>query len=358
MISENLTMPAKYESAKDDMLQTMYTAMDNAREGITISDAALPGNPLIYVNEGFLKMSGYTREEIIGTNCRFLQGRDTNRATVKMLGNAIANREAIQVDLLNYHKNGKAFWNTLSLTPVFDEYNMLINFIGVQDDITVKKEKEAIELKIARQQLINSTTLLVQEKQRKDIGEELHDNINQMLATTRLYLTMAMENKDQQDELIEQSRQFVDKTIEEIRKLSKSLVAPKLYEVSLNSSLCDLVEEIELVVPFKIYYTSHLLNEDALDEEKKLMLFRITQEQLNNCIKHSHANNISINLEQRNNSVILSIKDDGVGFNPSEKAEGIGLKNIRSRIEFQNGTMHLETSPGNGCLMIIYLPCD
>jgi PAS domain S-box-containing protein len=85
---------------KKDMLQIIYTAMDNAQEGITISDATQPDNPLIYVNEGFLKMCGYSKEEIVGKNCRFLQVVETDRSTVDNIRNAIQKREPIQVDLL------------------------------------------------------------------------------------------------------------------------------------------------------------------------------------------------------------------------------------------------------------------
>jgi two-component system sensor histidine kinase UhpB len=120
--------------------------------------------------------------------------------------------------------------------------------------------------------------------------------------------------------------------------------------------LKELTEDIALVAPFKINYAFDNLNESILSEQEKIMLFRITQEQLNNTIKHSNANNVCIHLMQKDNLIVLIIRDDGVGFDTDIKAEGIGLKNIRSRIEFYNGNMLIETSPGNGCNMIITLP--
>ncbi|GFH15601.1 putative LOV domain-containing protein, partial [Haematococcus lacustris] len=111
-------------------------ALSSCSEGITISDATLPDCPLVYVNDAFCCITGYGREEVLGRNCRFLQGPDTSLEAVAQLRAAVAERRATTVELVNYRKQGLKFWNRLSITPVFDEQGVLVLYIGVQSDIT------------------------------------------------------------------------------------------------------------------------------------------------------------------------------------------------------------------------------
>lgn len=118
-------------------------ALDAAAEGITIADARLPDRPLIYANQGFVRMTGYPVAEVIGRNCRFLQGSDTDPGAADDIRRAIdAERECV-VEILNYRKDGSTFWNRLSITPVRDESGRVSHFIGLQSDVTVRRLAEA-----------------------------------------------------------------------------------------------------------------------------------------------------------------------------------------------------------------------
>ncbi|MDX1740977.1 MAG: PAS domain-containing protein, partial [Rhodothermales bacterium] len=117
-------------------------ALAAAAEGITISDPRLPDNPLIYANEGFERLTGYAVSEVIGRNCRFLQGPDTSPETVDVIREAIRADEACTVQILNYRKDGSPFWNRLSITPVRDTSGVVTNHIGIQSDISAQKEAE------------------------------------------------------------------------------------------------------------------------------------------------------------------------------------------------------------------------
>lgn len=114
-------------------------ALDVALEGFTISDARQPGMPLIYVNHGFEILTGYTAAEVLGKNCRFLQGERTNEKAKQRLRKAIETCQPCVVEILNYHKNGSPFWNRLSITPVRDEDGQTTHFIGVQSDVTARR---------------------------------------------------------------------------------------------------------------------------------------------------------------------------------------------------------------------------
>ncbi len=123
-------------------MRLMKSAIDSIAEGIVISDAQKPDNPIIYVNSAFEKLTGYNFEEIKGQNCRFLQGAETNHQTVNEIREAIEQKTTFRGDILNYRKNGEPFWNELSISPVFDESGLLTNFVGAQQDISERKQAE------------------------------------------------------------------------------------------------------------------------------------------------------------------------------------------------------------------------
>jgi len=130
----------------------MKRALSTTAEGVAISDPSRPDNPLIYVNEGFEKLTGYTAREVLGKNCRFLQGNQTDHAAVEEIRTAIKEQRPCVVELLNHRKDGTAFWNRLSITPVRDITGNVTHFIGIQSDITNRKEAEKA-LSIAKDEL-------------------------------------------------------------------------------------------------------------------------------------------------------------------------------------------------------------
>ena len=105
-------------------------------DAITIADFRLPDNPLIYVSPGFYKVTGYHSAEVIGHNCRFLQGPDTSEEAIDKIRAATSTGDHLTLELLNYRKDGTPFWNRLSLIPVLDEKELVTHYIGIQSDIT------------------------------------------------------------------------------------------------------------------------------------------------------------------------------------------------------------------------------
>ena len=110
--------------------------------GILITDPTLPGSPIIYSNQGFERITGYAAGEVMGKNCRILQGKDTDPATIARLREAIHAGLPTVVELLNYRKDGTPFWNALHVSPVRDDRGVLVQFIGVQTDVTEHRELE------------------------------------------------------------------------------------------------------------------------------------------------------------------------------------------------------------------------
>lgn len=127
-------------------LELKDRALAASAEGITIADASLPDTPLIYTNAGFERLTGYSVADVLGRNCRFLQGPGTDPATGDTLRTAIREKREVTVQLLNYRKDGTPFWNRLSITPVQAASGAVTHFIGVQSDVTAEKQaKEALQ---------------------------------------------------------------------------------------------------------------------------------------------------------------------------------------------------------------------
>ena len=110
---------------------------------MTIADATQPDYPLIYVNRGFEKLTGYSATETCGTNCRFLQGKDSDPETIEEIRKAVSEKRECVVEILNYRKNGEPFWNRLSIKPIYDEHGTVTHFIGIQSDVTARRMAEA-----------------------------------------------------------------------------------------------------------------------------------------------------------------------------------------------------------------------
>jgi PAS domain S-box-containing protein len=123
-------------------LRQLQQAIDDANVPITLADPSREDDPLVYVNNGFEEMTGYAPEEARGRNCRFLQGEDTDPEKVAALREATDNEESISVELRNYRKNGTEFWNRLTVSPIYDDDDNLVRYLGTQEDITERKERE------------------------------------------------------------------------------------------------------------------------------------------------------------------------------------------------------------------------
>jgi len=239
-------------------------------------------------------------------------------------------------------------------------YNKLgnpIKMLGAITDITDKKvlERKIIEQKINEQKLITEITIQSQEKEKSELGAELHDNINQILAAAKMYLDLYAAKMTVPDASIQKSHYNIDLALQEIRKLSHSLVAPTLGDRDLFQAIKDLVLDLTQSAGMDIVFENNLASGITLTDTRKLVLYRIVQEHMHNILKYSKADTVKITLRSQGNRVHLVMEDNGVGFDMEKKTRGIGLKNISNRVQLYAGESFIETAPGKGCKLEVYI---
>lgn len=231
-----------------------------------------------------------------------------------------------------------------------------VRAFGALVDITAQKrlaEKNLIS-KIEQQKEITRAILQTQEMERNRLGRELHDNINQILASVSLKLEYYLEAPDNNLAIISNCYSSLLKAIQEARNLSHQMVLPRFSEKRLKDELERLIDNYN----YKQFVELELsqMNEQFISPVIKETLYRIIQEQLSNIYKHAKADEIKISIDNDSDLVSLVVADNGIGFDMRQKSKGIGISNIFNRVEACNGTVEIIAAPGKGCTLRVKIP--
>lgn len=301
------------------------------------------------VNETALRVYGYSREEFLqmtAYDIRVPEEHDLLRELME--------KDIFQSDT-SIRTHRKKDGRTIRVEPFITEINYKGKpaFLITINDVTekLKLQEQLIQSKITRQKEISRASIEAQERNRAEIGRELHDNVNQLLVTSNLYLKNVRHASARDKELIEKSIEITVEAIKEIRELSWSLVPPSLNNLTLKETLEKL--ELNLRLAGTAVELDITDSEDTIPEGLKFNIYRIIQEQVNNIMKYAGASRVKISLTRYPGSLTLEIYDNGQGFDPIQKGKGIGLTNIIYRAEAYNGKVKIDSSPGNGCRISI-----
>ena len=309
---------------------------------------------ILEVNQAAIEAYGYSKKEFLQLTVLDIRPSEEHIRFLEVV-NVARKHEIYKKTITWRHINKKSEVIFMEISSHNITYHGKKAVLAIGKNVTekVQLENSLNEERQVRQKQITDAVLSGQERERSELGEELHDNINQILASTRLYVECALADENIRKDLLEKGRILLDSAMKEIRKLSRTLLPPSLGEVTLLQSLNDLTNDILEVTPVIIKKNWKNFDESGLSEKLKLTIFRIVQEQMNNVHKHSHAKNVIISLEKNDGSIRLSIKDDGVGFNIVTKRTGVGIRNITSRAEVNNGIVNIHSSPGRGCELVV-----
>jgi PAS domain S-box-containing protein len=221
--------------------------------------------------------------------------------------------------------------------------------IGATLDITARKKAE---------RELAKAVLNAQERERAEIGKELHDNLNQILGAAKMYIELAKTDEENREMCLDKSSGHLVTVIEAIRKISKVLTFPEKQVMGLSESINILLDDLIVIQPLKIEFTENDVDEKLLSEKIRLDIFRIVQEQLNNILKHANASFATINLTQQTSHIVLQIVDDGDGYETLRESKGVGLINIKNRAESHNGKVTIISGPGKGFQLRVELPLN
>ncbi|MBL7744279.1 MAG: PAS domain S-box protein [Chitinophagaceae bacterium] len=240
---------------------------------------------------------------------------------------------------------------------IYDKDKRPVRMLGSMMDLTEKYmlEREILNQKIQEQKTITRAVLNAEEKERNKIGRELHDNVNQILASTKLFIKMAGEKSGpEESRLLNRSVELLDSAIEEIRSLSQNQVTP-VMKIDLREMIQVIVDRLNDSTSIRTVFEYHL--EKGIDDDLKLNIYRIIQEQVNNILKYADASAIIIKVDTYGEYLKVSVEDNGTGFDPQATRTGIGISNMINRVESFNGELTIISSPGNGCKIEIRIPC-
>lgn len=301
-----------------------------------------------YINPAHQKIMGYTLQELQAMDNMesIVHKEDIFIFRLHHQPNGIDGSQK-QYGLRAIRKDGTLAYLEITTSEII--YEGKPASIGTMLDITNRVEDE---IRIGR--AVNEA----QEKERMQIGMELHDNVKQIMAAALLIVDFIKANLSDTKlagEYLDNLKDYTKEAIDELRRLSHQLAPVLNKELSFGDQIENLVATMNADSRFAIKIEVSD-NDNQLPMEVRTAFYRILQEQLNNIIKYSNAASVTVQIQLNEKDIFLSIRDDGQGFDPALRSEGIGLENIRRRAFVLGGTAKFISSPGKGCEVQVIIP--
>jgi PAS domain S-box-containing protein len=305
---------------------------------------------ILEVNDTALKQYGYTPDEFLSKTIMNHGTSKYNDRIKTFIAEAQQTPDFTAVYISkHFTKAGKEIYMNIHSHRIRYKGKDAILALASNETEKVFLEKSLEMERNARQKEITAAVISAQENERQEIGRELHDNINQILASSRLYLGMIKPVTEETRPYMGETDNLINTAIQEIRSLSHSMISPSLNESELVEALTHLIKVTGKASPVAITLDATAFNEKKISDKLSLTIYRIVQEQFNNILKYAKAKNVLVHLSQDDENILLRIKDDGVGFDATKKSTGVGLMNIRTRASLYSGELAIISSPGKGC---------
>ena len=307
---------------------------------------------IVEANNAALKLYGYSKEEFLNLSIPDLK-LTADLSELYVLREKGVNR--YQNIVQHRKKNGEVF--PIELSTHLIDLPAGRHFIVTGEDVTEKLQLQQLvmEEKISAQKEIAKAIIATQERERSEIAKELHDNVNQLLTTAKLYIENLSYFPDRQETFIKKSVNLLQDSINEIRVLSRQLVTPAIQDTGFRSILDELFGHFLSLNLFDIRLNYGIAEED-LDKGLQVTIYRIVQEQLNNIVKHANASKVVVEIGYDADKLKISICDNGVGFEREKAGKGLGLNNMKNRVEVYKGTFEIVSAVGKGTTITVRFP--
>jgi PAS domain S-box-containing protein len=365
------------EPGLDQRGTVFFAALQMTRMPMIITDPRQDDNPIVFANKAFLDLTGYEESEIVGRNCRFLQGTDTDREAVRALRSAVAAREAISIEILNYRRDGTPFWNAVFVAPVYDDDGKLIYFFASQLDITRRRSSEQAFRQAQKMEAIGQLTAGL-----------AHDFNNLLqVVTGSLEMVLGGELDERQRRLLSNAARAAERGTKLTRQLLAFARKTRLEPQRVN--LNDLIHEFGDLIDNTIGAQIRLVT--ALERRLPAVLIdptHLEMAMLNILINARDAMpgggtvTIATELWKLNGNaaayglpegdyVALSVRDEGEGMSADirqraiepffttkgrERGTGLGLAMVHGFVQQSLGRLEIESEPGQGTTMRMLFP--
>ncbi|MBB5885510.1 PAS domain-containing protein [Xanthomonas sp. LMG 8992] len=365
-----------------------FAAVQTTRMPMIVTDPRQPDNPIIFVNRAFLEMTGYGRDELIGNNCRFLQGPDTDRETVRSVRDAITSHDEVAVEILNYRKDGSSFWNALYISPVYDDRGELVYFFGSQLDVSRRRDAEDALRQAQKMEALGQLT-----------GGIAHD-FNNLLQVMSGYLELiehAVESEPLNPSLLRKSVERARDAAGQAARLTQQLLAfarkQKLEGrvLNLNSLVAGMSDVAERTlgdgIAFSLELAPDLRNCRIDPTQAEVALLNILINARDAMAEQAaprlviQTRNVSVRADEPTtydnllpgHYVCVSITDNGSGMPPEVlarvldpffttkeegKGTGLGLSMVYGFAKQSGGAVRLYSEDGHGTTVRLYFPID
>lgn len=339
-------------------------AIRATRMAMLITDPKQPDNPIVFANNAFLQLTGYERHEVIGRNCRFLQGPETDQAAIATLREAIAERRDAALDILNYKRDGSIFWNALYISPVTDEKGELHYFFASQLDITERKQAELrVRAEKARfEQAVKERTRELEnalEAKTMLLHEVDHRVKNNLQMVSSLIM---LQSRTIEDERIRKSLRSMQERIEAL-----STVHRRLYQ-SDDVSRFDVSEFVGELATDLVKATGRddiTVETDVepieIPAQKAAPVALLVNELITNALKHAFPSErpgtISVRIARLDGHFEIDVSDDGVGMPEKTSNDAFGTRIVQSLAKQLRATLTWKPR-APGTQVVVRLPAD
>ena len=363
----------KQKTNKIGEIALLEEAIACSSSGITIADLTLPGQPLVFINEAFEKITGYSSEESMGKNCRFLQGDDREQPERTIIQQAIQKGEHCEVVFRNYRKDGSMFYNELYLAPITNSDGETTHFIGIQNDVT-----ERIEFENERTQLMQR--IIQSNEELEEFAHFISHDLRAPLRGIHSLATLLLEGQNtakssEDEEILNLMIYSVERMHNLIENLLEYARTGKTKDPIVDSPLADILDEIQsLLNPPDSITISYDRDLPSITGQRTLIT-QVFQNLISNAIKYNdkEAGSIDICFEADDDHYHIAVKDNGPGIAPKyhkkifglfERLEtdqnvestGVGLALVKKITEQHGGRVSIESEFGQGSTFIVSWP--
>ncbi|MBA4373013.1 MAG: hypothetical protein C0402_09170 [Thermodesulfovibrio sp.] len=343
----------------EEQLRLLESAMQQTSDSIIITTARKEhfASKIVYVNDAFTRMTGYTPEDVIGRLSVMLQGPKTDSTEWFRLEGDQVDGKTFHVETLMQRKDRSKFYLEWRISPIRNEQGKVTHFVSMQRDIS-KRKKDEEELLAYQEQLRSFTSelSLTEERERRRIATDLHDHIGQILAITKIRLGALRDvfASTHSGREIDEIRALVEQAIGYTKSLTFELSPPILYELGLPAAVEWLCEKLQ-----KEHGLAFICRDDGKEKplavDVTVLLFQALRELLINVVKHARATQVTVDLKRSDDTVRIIVSDNGIGFDPALVSKGstFGLFSVRERLKHFGGHYEILTKPGSGTTIIM-----